>query len=149
MPTVPDFNIPSSPPPPPTNSEEAATLAATTKKFERFLELKRQGVHFNQRLQDTASLRNPSLLPKLMEFAGVTAEESYANTLTGDMALPTKWPEECYVENLVKVNEQRERKRVKEREKIDFVPPTKSAGSSKAGTPRSGAEGRRSKFDKR
>jgi hypothetical protein len=150
MPTLPNFNIPSSPPPPPTNSEEAATLAATTKKFERFLELKRNGVHFNQRLQNTASLRNPSLLPKLMEFAGISVEESYACTLSGEVAVPTSWPEEWYVENLVKTNDRREKKRVKERDKVEFVPAApKSGSSSKAGTPRSGGEGRRSRFDKR
>ena len=108
-------------------------------------------MHFNQRLQNTASLRNPSLLPKLMEFAGISVEESYASTLTGDVGVPTSWPEEWYVEGLVRANERREKKRVKERERVEFVPAaaTKSGSSSKAGTPKSGGEGRRSKFDKR
>lgn len=149
MPTVPDFDIPASPSPPARNSEEAAALAATTKKFERFLELKKQGVHFNQRLENTASLRNPSLLPKLMEFAGISKEESYASTLTDGMELPGVWPEQVWPENLVKINERLNRKRVGEREKVEFVAATRSGASSKSGTPGSGAEGRRSKFDKR
>jgi hypothetical protein len=146
MPTHPDFHIPDSPPPPPTHSEAAATLASTTKKFERFLQLKRQGVHFNERLQNTASLRNPSLLPKLMEFAGISQEDAYRSTLNGGVGVPAKWPEGWGVEELVKMNERREKKRVGERERVEFV---KSAHSSAAGTPRSGGEGRRSKFDKR
>lgn len=149
MPTVPNFSIPNSPPPPARNSEEAAALAATTKKFERFLELKKQGVHFNQRLKNTSSLRNPSLLPKLMEFAGVSKEDSYANTLTGGMEVPGVWPEHFSPENLVKMDERLNRRRMGEREKVEFVAASRSGGSSKSGTPGSGTEGRRSKFDKR
>lgn len=148
MPTHPNFDIPSSPPPPPTNSEEAATLAATTKKFERFFELKKNGTHFNQRLQTTSSLRNPSLLPKLMEFAGISVEDSYASTLRNGMAVPVSWPEDCHVEGLIKSNETRERKRMAGRDKVDFVSGSKSGGSSAAGTPKGGGE-RKSKFDRR
>lgn len=149
MPTVPNFHIPDSPPTPVPNSEAAADLAATTKKSERFLELKQDGVHFNQRLQNTASLRNPSLLAKLMEFAGISKEESYASTLGGGMEIPTIWPAQCYPENLVKINERREKKRLCEREKVEFVAGTKSGGSSRTGTPKSKGEGRRTRFDRR
>ncbi|KAK5124004.1 hypothetical protein LTR85_002201 [Meristemomyces frigidus] len=155
MPPVPNFDIPDSPSPSPMNGEEAAKLAATTKKFERFLELKKQGVHFNERLHNSSSLRNPSLLPKLMEFAGISQEESYASTLPEALAVPTKWPEECYVESLLKQNERREKKRLTERDKVDFVPAGKSAGLSAATTPGASAavggvkESRKSRFDKR
>jgi hypothetical protein len=77
MPPVPNFDIPDAPSPPAQNSEEAATLAAVAKQFERFLELKKQGIHFNERLQNSTSLRNPSLLPKLMAFAEITEEDCY------------------------------------------------------------------------
>lgn len=152
MPTVPNFEIPDSPPPPPHNSEEAAVLAATTKKFERFLELKRQGVHFNERLQTSASLRNPSLLPKLMDFAGITREESYASSLSEHVAVPVKWPEDCYVEGLMKQNERREKKRLRERDKVEFVP-ARNGESSVSGTAEDAAGGgdgdsKRSKFDR-
>ncbi|KAK5681677.1 hypothetical protein LTS10_006210 [Elasticomyces elasticus] len=151
MPPFPNFDIPDAPPLPQMNSEEAAALAATTKKFERFLELKKQGVHFNERLQNSSSLRNPSLLPKLMEFAGITLEDSYASTISESVGgVPVKWAEECYVENLLKQNEKREKKRVAEREKLDFVPAqAKSAASSAAGTPSKGVSGRKSRFDRR
>ena len=137
MPTIPNFNIPDSPPPPPANSEEAAVLAASTKKFERFLELKKKGIHFNERLQNSSSLRNPGLLPKLMEFAGISQMDSYTSSLPDSLALPKKWPAECYVESLVGQNARREKKRVAERDKVDFVPAAtvKSGPSSSSNTP--------------
>jgi hypothetical protein len=146
MPTLPNFDIPDSPPPPTRNSEEAAVLAATTKKLERFIELKKQGVHFNDRLQNTTSLRNPSLLPKLMDFAGLTREDGYASSLSEQVAIPVKWPEECYIEALTQQNERREKKRLRDREQIDFVP-AKSGGSSASGTPAGSAGPKKSKFD--
>ena len=84
-----------------------------------------------------------------MEFAGISVEESYGNTLTGEIAVPTRWPEQCYVESLVKLNERREKKRVSERDRVEFVSASKSGSSSKTGTPKSIGEGRRSKFDKK
>lgn len=123
MPTVPNFDIPDSPSPPERNGEEAAALAATTKKFERFLELKKQGVHFNERLQNSTSLQNPALLFKLLDFAGVSQEEIYPSSLPDELAVPAKWPEECYAESLVKQNERKEKKRLQERDRLDFVPP--------------------------
>jgi hypothetical protein len=151
MPPYPNFDIPDPPPLPAPNSEEAARLAATTKKFERFLEVKREGMHFNERLQNSSSLRNPSLLPKLMVFAGVSLEESYATTIPSDVGgVPTKWPEECYVEALVKANERREKKRLGERGKVEFVAAkgSKSGPSSANGTPGSNGNGRKSRFDR-
>ncbi|OTA24133.1 hypothetical protein BTJ68_13494 [Hortaea werneckii EXF-2000] len=82
MPTVPNFTIPDSPPPPPRNSEEAAILASRTKKFERFLALKQKGIHFHHRLLHSSSLRNPSFLPNLMQFAGLGPEDVYASALS-------------------------------------------------------------------
>lgn len=145
MPPVPNFDIPDAPSPPPQNSEDAATLAAVAKQFERFLELKKQGVHFNERLQNSTSLRNPSLLPKLMAFAEIEEVECYESTLPVELAVPAKLPEDCYVESLVRVNERREKRRLAEREKVEFVPAQGNEGSGK-NTP---SEGKRSKFGKR
>lgn len=143
MPTVPNFDIPDSPPPPARNSEEAAALAATTKKFEKFLELKKKGVHFNERLQNSSSLRNPSLLPKLMEFASISQEDSYRSSLPEGLGVTVRWSEECYIENLLKQNERREKKQARAPgDKLDFVP-AKSAGSTPGDVPR------KSKFDRR
>lgn len=114
----------------------AARLAATTEKLSRFLALKKQDVHFNARLQQSSSLRNPSLLPKLMAYAGITQEESYASSLPEELAVPRRWPEEYYVEGLVRENEQREkRRRLAEKGKIDFVSAASDASrSSEKGT---------------
>jgi hypothetical protein len=151
MPTYPNFDIPTSPPRP-TSPDSVAALSATTKKFERFLELKRKGVHFNARLQTSSSLRNPSLLPKLMEFAGVTKDDSYRSTLDEDAGgVPAKWGEESYVESLVRENDRWRKRKLKEREKVDFVP-SKSEASSAVGTPKAGAATetkKASRFDKR
>jgi hypothetical protein len=107
--------------------------------------LKKQGIHFNERLQNSTSLRNPSLLPKLMAFAEITEEDCYMSTLPAELSVPSRWPEDCYVESLVKQNERREKKRLAEREKLDFVPAQAGEGSGKS-TP---SDGKRSKFSKR
>jgi len=160
MPAHPNFSIPPSPPPP-TSPDSLAALSATTKKFDRFLELKRKGVHFNARLQTSTSLRNPSLLPKLMEFAGVGLEDGYRSTLTGDVGeVPVRWGEESYVEAIVREGERWRKRRLKEREKVEFVG-ARSGGSSAVGTPKGveGGDGRKasegvqpkraSRFDRR
>ncbi|GAB7359457.1 hypothetical protein MBLNU230_g6105t1 [Neophaeotheca triangularis] len=147
MPTVPNFDIPDSPPPPPMNSEEAAVLTARTRKFERFLELKKQGVHFNERLRNNTTLRNPMLLPKLMDFAGISQDESYATTLADGLAVPVKWPQQLYVENLVEENERREQKKLKEKNKTDFVTSSKMEGVDTAGGLSAGPPKKRSRFD--
>ncbi|RMY67003.1 hypothetical protein D0864_11691 [Hortaea werneckii] len=105
-------------PPPATTSapspcprEEAATLASRTKKFDRFLALKHKGIHFHHRLLHSSSLRNPSFLPNLMEFAGLETEDVYASALTQDVGgVPVKWRTECYVEELVEESRRREKK---------------------------------------
>jgi hypothetical protein len=153
MPSVPNFDIPDSPPPPTANSEEAAVLAATTKKIERFLELKKKGVHFNERLQNSTSLRNPSLLPKLMQFANITQEDSYRSSLPDGLGVSVTWPEECYVESLLRQNERKEKKRLAERDKVEFVPAAakdeSKAQQKNAAATSSGREGmKRSRFDR-
>lgn len=137
MPPIPSFEIPPSPPgsPPP----------ATTAKFARFLEFKKKGVHFNERLSQSAALRNPGLLAKQMDFAGISQEDQYASSLPESIAVPTRFPEWAYADKLVaahsKIAKKREEERAKvQREAVDFVPAKRveSEGASK---------GRRSRFD--
>ncbi|TKA56098.1 hypothetical protein B0A55_13199 [Friedmanniomyces simplex] len=178
LPPIPNFHIPSSPSPPPPNTETSTTLATTTNKLTHFLELKNQGVHFNARLETSVSLRNPGLLPKLMEFAGMTREEGYGSTVSvgswseseggveggGKGGVPGKWREEWYVEGLVKENERRERQRMAGRGEVEFVPAAAGAVKSVGDLGASGATGttaggggggggreggKRSRFDKR
>ena len=134
MPPIPNFSIPDAPTPPPQNSEEAAQLAAVSKQLERFLELKKQKIHFNERLQNSTSLRNPGLLPKLMAFAGIEdARDCYESSLPAELGVPARWHEDLYVEGLVKGNERREKKRAAERERVDFVPAQKAGEGSAEG----------------
>ncbi|KAK4931853.1 hypothetical protein LTR66_016018 [Elasticomyces elasticus] len=132
MPPIPDFNIPPSPP--------GTPPAATSAKFAHFLQLKAQGVHFNKKLEQSSALRDPSLLPRLMQYAGINGEEQYASTLPEDVAVPTRFPDWCYADELVKSSEAMTKKFEQERagtprDAIDFVRTMHSAGSSRAGTP--------------
>ncbi|OJD35035.1 proteasome component pre4 [Diplodia corticola] len=129
MPPVPSFEIPPSPPgsPPP----------KSTKQFAHFLELKKKGVHFNQRLENSSALRNPSLLHKLRGFASIDDEAQYATTLPSDVAVPTVFPSWAYAENLGKSQREIARKREEEqkktqREALEFVPAS-DLGSSGLG----------------
>jgi len=132
MPPVPNFDIPPSPPgsPPPTS----------TKKFARFLELKKQGTHFNAKLETSSALKNPNLLPKLREFAGIDEKDSLATALPDELAVPASFPAWAYADQLNKTQQvlrkkKEEEQAQKQREVIDFVPATASGGSSRAATP--------------
>ena len=90
-----------------------------------------------------------------MEFAGISIEESYASSLGEEAGgVPGRWGEGCYVENLVKENERREKKRMTERGKVEFVPgrETVEGEGSKTSTPKavgeSGKERKKSRFDR-
>jgi hypothetical protein len=131
LPTVPNFNIPPSPPGSPPQK--------ATKKFAQFLELKKKNQHFNHRLESSSVLRDPGHSQKLMDFAGISEEESYASTLSEDVAIPPSFPPWAYVEELkasqkriAKAKEQEKSKTP--RESVDFVSATKSGSSSGTGT---------------
>ena len=132
LPTVPNFDIPPSPPGSPPH--------ASTKKFAQFLELKKKGQHFNQRLENSPVIRDPNHGQKLMDFARITTEEQYASTLSSDLAVPSQFPEWAYVEQLSasqkQITKAREEANAKTpRESIDFVAATHSTSSSATGTP--------------
>lgn len=136
LPPIPNFEIPPSPP--------GSPLPGPTKKFARFLDLKKQGVHFNERVEKSSALRNPSLLKQLMDFAGIKETDQYASTLSKDVAVPTSFPDWAYVEQLAATQKDITKKREEEqaraqREAIEFVPATSSGASSRAATPGSKA----------
>ncbi|KAK7532131.1 HCNGP-like protein-domain-containing protein [Phyllosticta citribraziliensis] len=117
MPKEPNFDIPPSPP--------GSPPAKSTAQFSHFLEIKKKGHHFNDRLENTSALRNPSLLQRLRTFAGIDGEHQYATTLPEDVALPTKFPRWAYAEELAKSQQDIGRKREEEQRKsqrVDFVP---------------------------
>ncbi|QDS67455.1 hypothetical protein FKW77_000630 [Venturia effusa] len=132
MPPVPNFNIPPSPP--------GSPPLVATKKFTRFLELKKQGIHFNAKLETSSALKNPNLLPKLREFAGIDEKASLATALPEELAVPTSFPAWAYADQLNKMQQvvkkkKEEEQAQKQRESIDFVPATVSGASSRAATP--------------
>lgn len=132
LPTVPNFQIPESPPgSPPQHS---------TKQFAKFLELKKEGKHFNQKLENSAVLRDPSHLQKLLDYAGVRREEQYASTLPEGLAVPTTFPIEVYVEELSASHKRIARRKEEEKGKkprnaLDFVPAAKSSTPNSTSTP--------------
>ncbi|KAF2499778.1 hypothetical protein BU16DRAFT_615159 [Lophium mytilinum] len=132
MPPIPNFNIPPSPP--------GSPRPGPTARFAQFLELKKRGVHFNERIEKTSALRNPSHLQKLMEFAGISEIDQYASTLPEELAIPSKFPKWAYADQLVasqkEITKQREAEQAKvQREAIEFVPASASGASSRAATP--------------
>ena len=129
LPPIPDFNIPPSPPGSPSQ--------ATTAKFERFFELKRQGIHFNEKLERSSALRNPGLFQKLMGYAGISEEDQYCSTLPAEIAVPTKFPDWASPEELAKAQQRatmrREEELVKaQRSSVEFVPASGLARGSAA-----------------
>ncbi|OJD12834.1 hypothetical protein AJ78_06636 [Emergomyces pasteurianus Ep9510] len=142
LPPFPNLDIPPSPP--------GSPNPAANQKFAHFLSLKRQGIHFNEKLASSSSLRNPSLLAKLMEHAGIDAQAQYATSLPKDLWDPvTTLPPWGYKEELLK-SQQELRRKIEEkkasgsgpRETIDFVPGGAlgaggSGDSSRTGTPSS------------
>lgn len=130
LPSQPNLDIPPSPPGSPAQSTNA--------KFAHFLELKKKGVHFNEKLANSSALKNPSLMQKLMDFADISEEDQYSNTLPDNMWDSTKFPRWAYKEELVKSQQQVLKKREEakargQREAVEFV--SASNDSSRSGTP--------------
>lgn len=131
LPPVPNLDIPPSPPgsPNPTASQ----------KFAHFLSIKRQGVHFNEKLANSSSLRNPSLLTKLMEHTGIDAQAQYATSLPKELWDPVGiLPPWGYKEELLKSQQEirrkvEEKKALGQREAIEFVPGSGGGGVSLSG----------------
>jgi len=139
MPPVPNLSIPPSPPGSPPLSSNA--------KIARFLELKKRGTHFNQRLENSSALRNPGWLEQSTAYAGISGDEQYVSSLAEEdgLGVPKTWPEWAYLDGLNKsqvyISKRKEEKRARgQREAIDFVPAATSntsARTSRSGTPAS------------
>ncbi|APA07205.1 hypothetical protein SS1G_04068 [Sclerotinia sclerotiorum 1980 UF-70] len=130
LPTVPNYDIPPSPP--------GSPVASTNVKFKHFLELKKQGTHFNEKLAKSAALKNPSLMQKLMDFADIDEAEQYSTTLPKDLWNPAGFPEYAYKEELAKSQQnilkgKEEKKARGQREALDFVPATNPVDAGRGG----------------
>jgi hypothetical protein len=97
LPPVPNLEIPPSPP----GSPDPIASGKTT----QFLALKKQGVHFNDKLSASSSLKNPSLFLKLREHMGIDDESQYATSLPSDIWDHTSLPAWAYKEELYKMQQ--------------------------------------------
>ncbi|GES64529.1 HCNGP-domain-containing protein [Aspergillus terreus] len=124
LPPVPNLDIPPSPPGSPNPAANA--------KFAHFLSLKKQNVHFNEKLASSSSLRNPSLLQKLMEHAEIDDQAQYSTSLPLEVWDVTRLPTWGYKEELLKAQKElqyktEEQKLAGQRDTIDFVAATPDA----------------------
>ncbi|KAJ5443872.1 uncharacterized protein N7458_007744 [Penicillium daleae] len=123
LPPVPNLDIPPSPP--------GSPNAAANAKFEHFLSLKKQGVHFNAKLASSSSLRNPRLLMKMMEHAGIDEKSQYNTSLPSDIWDISNLPQWAFKEELLN-SQQEARQKLEEknaagqRSSIEFVSGTET-----------------------
>ncbi|TPX44546.1 hypothetical protein SeMB42_g04289 [Synchytrium endobioticum] len=73
-------------------------------KFEQWMKLKAQGMHFNTRLTRTHAFRNPSIMSKMIEFQGL---DEYGSNFPKDVFDPHGFPPETYVDELEKAQKLR------------------------------------------
>ncbi|KAI1767619.1 HCNGP-like protein-domain-containing protein [Hypoxylon sp. FL1150] len=151
LPPLPNTNIPPSPPgsPPP----------ATSAKFERFLELKKQGIHFNSKVAQNPSMSNPALMDKLLAFVELgSPADQYCTTLSEDLWNPAGFPRHAYKEQLRQSQLDIEKSRARGKgAPVDFVAASASGGGgdqgaaqqgpSQGGAPKQSAGKRKTRFD--
>ncbi|KAL2828648.1 nucleophile aminohydrolase [Aspergillus cavernicola] len=113
LPPVPNLDIPPSPPGSPTPEANA--------KFTHFLSLKNQNVHFNEKLAGSASLKNPSLLKKLMNHAGIDEQAQYSSSLPPDIWDISNLPNWGYKEELLRAQKELNARPKGQRDTIEFV----------------------------
>jgi hypothetical protein len=114
LPSIPNFDIPPSPP--------GSPPQPSSKKFAQFLTIKSKGQHFNQRLEQLPALRDPSHLPNLLDFAGVSKVDSYASTLSDALGVPSVWPSWAYGDKLDESQKRLSKSSKEGRTRVDFVP---------------------------
>jgi hypothetical protein len=121
LPTIPNYDIPPSPP--------GSPVESTNSRFKQFLELKKQGVHFNEKLANSPVVKNPALMQKLMDFAEIDREQQYATTLPKELWDGAAFPLTAYKDALVRSQDELSKKKEVgklkgQRESVDFVPAT-------------------------
>ncbi|KAI1376384.1 HCNGP-like protein-domain-containing protein [Hypoxylon crocopeplum] len=149
LPPLPNTDIPPSPP--------GSPSPGTSAKFERFLELKKQGVHFNTKVAQNPSLSNPALMDKLLGFVDLAAPaDQYRTTLGEDIWDPTVFPRWAYKEQLKQSQADIEKARARARgAPVEFVTagdgqglaPGAQQGSSLGSVPKQSTGKRKTRFD--
>lgn len=146
LPAVPNLDMPPSPPGSPVPNP------ALNRKFDTFLELKhKKGTHFNARLAQSAALRNPAAMDKLLGFVGLGGDESaeaqgtsrfvhqYATSLQAEIWDPEAFPPWAYRDRLKKAQEKVTKQKEEERKKVgrdavEFVPASSSTAGANPGS---------------
>lgn len=121
LPPVPNLDIPPSPP--------GSPNPMANSKFAHFLSLKKQGTHFNEKLAGSSSLKNPSLLQKMMDHAGIDEQAQYSTSLPLDLWDMSSLPEWGFKEQLLKTQQEvrhrtEEKRLAGKRDSIEFVSST-------------------------
>ncbi|PTB39626.1 hypothetical protein M441DRAFT_28732 [Trichoderma asperellum CBS 433.97] len=134
LPSVPNLDIPPSPP--------GSPPAGANKKVDQFLQLKKKGVHFNSKLEQSTALRNPSLMDKLLDFVGIDEVGQYETTLPKELWDPRGFPEWAFRDKLSKSREKIAKEKEADRAAvgrtaIDFV----QSNSSSSGAATTGVSG--------
>ncbi|KAL7925064.1 HCNGP-like domain-containing protein [Trichoderma austrokoningii] len=129
LPSVPNLDIPPSPP--------GSPPAGANKKVDQFLQLKKQGVHFNSKLEQSSALRNPSLMDKLLDFVGIDEVGQYETTLLKELWDPRGFPEWAFRDKLSKSREKIAKEKEADRAgggrtAIDFVSSNSSSSAAAA-----------------
>ncbi|KAJ5650050.1 uncharacterized protein N7484_003773 [Penicillium longicatenatum] len=127
LPPVPNLDIP----PSPSGSPDPAANA----KFEHFLSLKKNGVHFNAKLASSSSLKNPSLLIKMMEHAGIDEQAQYDTSLPVELWNTSTLPPWAFKEELLRAQQEArqrmdDKKASGQRSSIEFVSSSPTHGST-------------------
>lgn len=121
LPSNPNLDIPPSPP--------GSPPIGANKKLDQFLALKKKGVHFNAKLEQSSGLKNPGLMDKLMSFVEIDAQSQYSTTLPTDLWDPTGFPECAFRDQLRKshakiAKEMEAEKSSGNRTAVDFISST-------------------------
>ncbi|PON23932.1 hypothetical protein TGAM01_v207260 [Trichoderma gamsii] len=132
LPSVPNLDIPPSPP--------GSPPLGANKKVDQFLQLKKKGVHFNSKLEQSTALRNPSLMDKLLDFVGIDEVGQYETTLPKELWDPRGFPEWAFRDKLSKSREKIAKEKEADRTgggrtAIDFVASNSSSSGAAAGVP--------------
>lgn len=116
LPPLPHVEIPPSPP--------GSPRPTATARIKQFLDLKKQGVHFNDRLAESSALRNPTQLQSQLAFAGLSENDQYATTLPyGLKPVPDNgFPYWAYGPELNRTQERLRKQKEREKGgKVEFV----------------------------
>ncbi|KAM0486863.1 hypothetical protein ACHAPX_000127 [Trichoderma viride] len=130
LPSVPNLDIPPSPP--------GSPPLGANKKVDQFLQLKKKGVHFNSKLEQSTALRNPSLMDKLLDFVGIDEVGQYETTLPKELWDPRGFPEWAFRDKLSKSRDKIAKEKEADRAgggrtAIDFVASNSSSSGAAAG----------------